>query len=127
MVSALATVPGCATYTGVGGAENGAAAPREARAVALHVINGHAVDVRVFLVQGSTRLRLGTVGSFEQRTFGIGTAQLGGGGWATLAVQPLGERHAIVLEPIDVRGGDALELRVVNRLNLSTLSRMPVP
>lgn len=127
MLLTPAAVLGCAAYAGFGGGDDGAASPRDAHTVILHVINGHAADVRVFLLQGTTRVRLGTVGSFEQRTFSIRAAQLGRGGWATLAVQPLGERQTIVLEPIDARLGDAMELRVMNRLTLSTLSRLPLP
>ncbi|MCI0434349.1 MAG: hypothetical protein L0271_12035 [Gemmatimonadetes bacterium] len=77
----------------------------------IHVFNENFADVRVFLLRGSMPIRLGTVGSFEKRSFQINPAVVGSGGTVTLVVQPIGY-ESLTLEPVAFTAGEALELRV---------------
>jgi hypothetical protein len=90
--------------------------------ITVHVTNAHASDVRVALLTGTTRIRLSTVGSFESKTLRLPPAAVGGTGTVTLLVESWDRSSAQIVGPLDVRGGQDLELRIAHHLALSRLT-----
>lgn len=89
--------------------------------VSLQVYNGNATDVRIYLVRGSTWVKVGTVGGFTVRRFMLSPAETGGFGTLTLAVETFGSRERHVAELLDFEPGQEIEWWIEGRLGLSTL------
>lgn len=92
-----------------------------AGSVTLHVSNDHAEDVRVYLLRGSTRIPVGTVGSFSVRRFVIPSAQVGSSGVLQLIAEALASRAMAAPEALDIEPGDEVDFQVENNLKFSRL------
>ena len=89
----------------------------------LHVRNNNWLDMRVYVVRHGSRVLLGTVTSFQDRTFELPTAALGGGGsGARVVADPIGSRRGWASDPLSFFPGDRLELTLLNHLAISHLS-----
>jgi hypothetical protein len=92
------------------------------RNVGLRVINDHAEDVRVYLIRGSTRVPVGSVGSFTSRTFKLSAAVLGPLPMVCLAVEAVGSHRNLTTIPVDVSLGQMVEARLGNRLRFADVA-----
>lgn len=91
------------------------------RGALLTVESQHVMDVRVFLVRPGLRVRLGTVGTLERRTFSVPRVLLGSqyGFWIDLV--PLGSTEGYRTEFVPAAAGDRVTLRIAHRLPLSSV------
>lgn len=111
---AFVVLSGCAT-----GGSSGL--PRSTRrGVDLTVENDHAMDIRIFVLRGSSAIPLGTLVTLERRTFHIDPALLGKSGVLRLAADPVGSRLRIELMPVQVHQGQSLECTLAHDLKLTT-------
>ncbi len=87
---------------------------------AVQVLNRHWQDVNVYLLIGSTRYRLGTVGTSHTERFRISRFA----GWDThsmqLFVDPIGSTDTFTSEPFNLGNGQWAELVVEGTLSLSS-------
>lgn len=111
----LLTLGACASAQLYGSPEEG---PSSAK-ILLGVENRNVADARVFLVRSGVRLRLGTVGAHERRTFSIDRSLLGGVGEFSLDSELLASRRRHRTPPIVATAGDHVELVIGHRLSLS--------
>lgn len=86
------------------------------------VQNQNVLDVRVYLIRGSTPIPLGSVGTLERRTFVIPSSQLGHSGSLRLMADPLGSTQTFVSDWISAVPGDLVEWRLEPNLKLSRVS-----
>jgi len=89
------------------------------RGILLTVENRNTNDARLYLIRAGRRLRLGTLGSHERRTFALPSAYLGDPSGVVLESELLASReryrtHAVVTVP-----GDRLEWLIGHRLSYS--------
>ena len=89
--------------------------------VMLSVVNRCIEDVRVYLLRGGTRVRVGIVGGMESRNFEVSPAVLGGSGVLRLAVETLASRTGVTLVPVDVVPGQTVEARIAGNIKYSTV------
>lgn len=85
------------------------------------VRNDNWLDVAVYLVRGTSRLRIGTVSSTTSRTFripleGIGTTPL------QVLADPIGENRQYVTDPVVLSPGQRLEVKVGSPLSFSSFA-----
>jgi len=92
------------------------------RSVRLRVTNDHLEDVRVYLVRGSTRVPLGSVGSLDARSFSLSPAVLGTSPVVCLVVESLGSHTTLTTMPVDVRPGQIVDARLANRLRFAAVA-----
>lgn len=97
------------------------AAPTAPEGLKVHVVNDYTLDARIYLVRGTTRIPLGTVGSAERRTFRISTAELGHRGDVRLLADPVGEAVPYATDVIQVAPGQRVEWRLAHALNYSSV------
>lgn len=90
-------------------------------AVVVWVSNNHDVDVRVFLLRGSTRIPIGSVGSFSARRFVIPPAQVGSSGVLQLVAEAFASRATAAPEALDIEAGAEVEFHIENFLQYSRL------
>lgn len=91
------------------------------RGALLTVESQHVMDMRVFLVRPGLRVRLGTLGTLERRTFSLSGVLLGnlGGFWIELV--PLGSSDGYTTDWVPAAAGDRVSLRIAHRLPLSSV------
>lgn len=87
----------------------------------IRVSNQNWSDMNVYVVQGSTRTRLGTVGSFTSRDFRLPSYVLVRGDDARLLADPIGSTRAHVSEPLSFVPGQQLEWQIENPIAQSSL------
>lgn len=92
------------------------------RGILLTVENRNALDARLYLVRPGARLRLGTVGSHERRTFTVPAAYVGGQGAVMLQSELLASRERHTTQPVTAVAGDRLEWVIGHRLAYSRVS-----
>lgn len=83
------------------------------------VRNDNWLDVAVYLVHGSTRFRIGTVGGTSKETFRLKAGAGGGNPWQIMA-DPIGSNHRYLTEPVVLAPGQRLEVTVGSRISMST-------
>jgi hypothetical protein len=115
-VHPLATT-GCARHK----SDAPAPAPEPRFAVALRVTNSNWSDVRIYVVRGTMRLRLGTVTTNSTMDFTIPADFLSGAGNVTLVADPVAGRGPWTTSLPAVSAGDEFELVVENFLQYSHL------
>ena len=98
---------------------NGALGGQSPGGVLVTVENHHAQDVRVYLIRGTTLIRLGTLGTLERRTFAVPTSMTGGFGTLRLAADPLGSGAIHGSPEIAAAAGDHVEWRLEANLGMS--------
>lgn len=92
------------------------------RGILLTVENRNAADARVYLLRPGLRVRLGTVGSHDRRTFAVPTAYLGGAGEVGLQTELMASRERRTMQPVTAVAGDRLEWVIAHRLPYSLVS-----
>src|SRR5213080_4353517 len=97
-----------------------APAPEPRLPVALRVTNSNWSDMRIYVVRGAMRLRLGTVTTNSTVDFTIPVDYLSGAGTVTLVADPVAGRPWTTALPV-ISAGDEFELVVENFLQYSHL------
>jgi hypothetical protein len=95
-----AAAPACATL--------GAAEPL----ATLVVDNDNPMQVNIFAMRNGTRIRVGTVPGITTREFDLRHDMVGPAGQLRLVIDPVGSPRTYPADPIVVREGDVIELRV---------------
>jgi hypothetical protein len=88
----------------------------------LVVQNENWSEVKIYLLRGSQRTRLGSVPSMGQGRFAIPYAYVLGVSDITLQVDPIGGGGSYISPPIQVYPGARLALKVENELRLSNFA-----
>ena len=87
--------------------------------VLVSVENHHVLDVRIYVVRGTTLIPLGTVGTLERRTFALPSGLAGGFGTLRLAADPVGSAEMHGSPEIAADVGDHVEWRLEANLRMS--------
>lgn len=87
----------------------------------IRVSNENWSDMNIYVVQGSARTRLGTVGSFTSRDFKLPSYVLVRGDEARLLADPIGATRPHVSEPLSLGPGQQLEWQIQNPIAQSSL------
>jgi len=98
---------------------SGAVPPRERTMVT--VKNSNWMDVDVFAVRGTTRVRVGTVTGLSTATFRVPTEYAPDGN-LQLLVDPIGSDATYLTEKISVSPGQRVELTVTSVIRMSSFS-----
>lgn len=88
----------------------------------VRVENQNWSDMVVYVVQGSMRMRLGTVTSMRSVTFRVPHVFQGNGGEIRLLADPIGSGETYLSDPVRLRDGEQLSLSVQNSLQLSNIA-----
>lgn len=86
------------------------------------VENRHVLDMRVYLIRGSTPIPLGSVSTLERRTFVVPSSLLGHSGTLRLMADPLGSTATFTSDWIPAAPGDWVEWKLEPNLRLSHFS-----
>lgn len=113
---AAAQVTGCTSAAGVAQAKS-----QEINAPVVTVQNDHWLDVAVYLVNGTTRFRLGTVGAIGHETFRINSA-LGSPGALRLLIDPIGSQQGFTTDAFTAMPGQRIELKISSPITMSTVA-----
>jgi len=100
------------------GAGAGSASQQSSQLV---VQNDYWLDVVIYLVHGTARIRMGTVTGLSHATFRIKQGVVSTES-ARLLVDPIGASRGYLTDAITVMPGQLIELRVGSPLNFSTVS-----
>jgi hypothetical protein len=79
-------------------------------------------DVTVYLVQGSSRIRLGMVTSMGSASFRVPRGMEAYAGQLRLLADPVGSSHMFLSEAVQIRPGQRVALQLGNNLNVSFVS-----
>lgn len=130
-VAASLTLGACATgNSGMGAsplpdgpsAGRSEAATQAVEPVTLKVSNYNWMDVVVYAVQGSSRVRLGQVTSMNTASFRLPTRMVSNSTQTVrLMVDPIGSTEGWQTEGINVHAGQQVQFNVQNALSLSSL------
>ncbi len=118
-VAAIALTAACAPASQ--GLED-SPAPRGRQVATVEVENNNWATMNVFVVQGSSRIRLGTVTSMNRAVFRIPTSLLSTSGGMRLVADPIGSLNAYTTSPIQVSPGERIEFTIQNHLAISSVS-----
>lgn len=77
--------------------------------------------ISVYLLRGSTPVRLGSVDTLEMRTFTVPASMIGPMGAVRLTAEPLGSRTTYASDVIQAGAGDWIEWTLAPSLKLSTV------
>jgi len=118
IVLAACLVPACAG-AGLGVGEDGL--PAAERQAVVEVENYNWSDVVIYAVRNGTRIRLGMVRSMGRERFVLPSAVVTASSNVQLVADPIGG-SPYVFPPVIVEGGNRVELRLENNLNLSSIA-----
>jgi hypothetical protein len=96
--------------------------PRVGRSASISVENRNWMDMNVYLVQGTTRVRLGMVTGMSRATFSMPRGMEGYPGQLRLLADPIGSLRGYLSEPVQIRPGQQVALQVGDNLNQSFVS-----
>jgi hypothetical protein len=93
-----------------------------AQAVAPKVIvrNDNWLDVVIYAVHGSSRVRVGTVGGSSTTTFRLTREVANGATPLQILADPIGSRSTYVTDPVTLNPGQRLELQLGSPISIST-------
>lgn len=91
-----------------------------AEGIDLTVFNGHAMDISIYLLRGSSAIRLGTVTTLERRTFHLNPALMGSSTMLRLAADPVGSPRRVELRPVQVLEAHTVECSLAHDLKYTT-------
>mgnify|MGYP006293178133 CR=1 FL=1 len=97
-----------------GTAETASAGQQEDRETRARVNNESWYNVRVYAADGSRRVSLGSVGSFETATFVVPSGMVAAADRIQLLADPVGSTTTFRSSPVLVRPGDVVEWTVHN-------------
>lgn len=89
--------------------------------VEISVSNNNVLDVNVYAVNSSMRIRLGTVSTASTQHFTLNLHQISATGEFQLLADPIGSRRTMTSESIHVFAGQAVEWTLQADLQQSTL------
>ena len=93
--------------------------------VTINVVNHNTLHMRVYVIVGSVRYRLGTVNALGRQTLKIPASAVQNGNDIQLVAVPFGRRSATTsTRVLVVYPGDELEYRIETRLALSSLYKL---
>ena len=96
--------------------------PDEPDVVTISVSNSNPLDMTVYAVNQSMRIRLGTVSTASTQRFTLQLHQISPTGELQLLADPIGSRRTFTSEPIHVFAGQAVEWIIQADLRQSTLT-----
>ena len=96
--------------------------PREPDTIVVRVTNNNALDVTVYAVNQSMRVRLGTVTTASTAHFALALHAVSPTGDLQLLADPIGSRRTVTSETIHVFAGQVVEWVLTADLRTSTLS-----
>ncbi len=89
--------------------------------VTINVVNNNWLAMRVYVIVGSIRYRLGTVNGLGRQTLKVPVGVVSNGNDIRLVAVPFAQRSATYTREMLVYPGDELEYRIEQRLGLSNL------
>jgi hypothetical protein len=87
----------------------------------VHVSNQNWNDMRIYVEQSGSRVRLGTVTSMTRATFRIPRTAVGADGRIQLVADALASRDNFVSRPILVEPGQVVDFTIHNHLGVSNI------
>ena len=90
--------------------------------IVIRVSNNHPLDVTVYAVNQSLRVRLGTVSTASSARFQIALREINPSGELRLLADPIGSRRPTLSEPIQVFAGQTVEWVLSADLRQSSLT-----
>ena len=96
--------------------------PDEPDVITISVSNSNPLDMTVYAVNQSMRIRLGTVSTASTQRFTISLHQISPTGELQLLADPVGSRRTFTSEPIHVFPGQAVEWVLQADLRQSSLT-----
>ena len=96
--------------------------PREDDTIVIRVSNNHPLDVTVYAVNQSLRVRLGTVSTASSARFQVALREINPSGELRLLADPVGSRRPTLSEPIQVFAGQIVEWVLSADLRQSSLT-----
>ena len=96
--------------------------PDEPDVITISVSNSNPLDMTVYVLNQSMRMRLGTVSTASTQRFTIALHQISPTGELQLLADPVGSRRTFTSEPIHVFAGQAVEWILQADLRQSTLT-----
>jgi predicted acyl esterase len=94
----------------------------EPEVITIVVSNNNPLDMTVYVVNQSMRIRLGTVSTASTQRFTVQVNQVSPTGELQLLADPVGSRRTMTSELIHVFGGQAIEWTLQADLRQSTLT-----
>ncbi len=92
--------------------------------VTINVVNNNWLAMRVYVIVGSVRYRLGTVNGLGRQTLKVPVGVVSNGNDIRLVAVPFAQLSATYTREMLVYPGDELEYRIEQRLALSNLFRL---
>ena len=86
------------------------------------VRNDNWLDVAIYVVRGTARFRIGTVGSTSSRTFRLTSEAVAAGNPLQILADPIGDSRGYVTDPVVLGPGQRLEITVANPISISSFS-----
>ena len=96
--------------------------PDEPDVITISVSNSNPLDMTVYVVNQSMRIRLGTVSTASTQHFTLSLHQISPTGELQLLADPVGSRRTFTSEPIHVFAGQLVEWVLQADLRQSTLT-----
>jgi hypothetical protein len=96
--------------------------PDEPDVVTISVSNSNPLDMTVYVLNQSMRIRLGTVSTASTQHFTLSLHQISATGELQLLADPVGSRRTFTSEPIHVFPGQAVEWVIQADVRQSTLT-----
>jgi hypothetical protein len=84
------------------------------------VRNDNWLDVVIYTVHGSSRMRVGTVGGSSTTTFRLTGEVANGATPLQILADPIGSRSSYVTDPVTLSPGQRLELQIGSVISTST-------
>lgn len=115
-------VPALMLLTAPAGCIKHSVIPDEPDVITISVSNSNPLDMTVYAVNQSMRIRLGTVSTASTQRFTLSLHQISPTGELQLLADPVGSRRTFTSEPIHVFAGQAVEWILQADLRQSTLT-----
>ena len=115
-------VPGLMLLAAPAGCVKHSIIPEESDVITISVSNSNPLDMTVYAVNQSMRIRLGTVSTASTQRFTVSLHQISPTGELQLLADPVGSRRTFRSEPIQVFAGQFVEWVLQADLRQSTLT-----
>ena len=113
MLMLLSALTGCIKHSVI---------PDDPDVITISVSNSNPLDMTVYVLNQSMRMRLGTVSTASTQHFTLSLHQISPTGELQLLADPVGSRRTFTSEPIHVFAGQAVEWVLQADLRQSTLT-----
>ena len=109
----VVALPGCVKHSVI---------PDEPDTITIRVSNNNSLDINVYAVNQSMRIRLGTVTTASTQRFEVSLHQISPTGELQLLADPIGSRRTMRSEAIHVSAGQVVEWTLQADLRQSSLT-----